>query len=66
MRDGQTTGTLELLLLSPTQLLTTLFSSSLWSYVFATLRVLVYLVVGIFLGIDYGNANVPFALLDSL
>ncbi len=63
VRDGQTTGTLELLLLSPTQLLTTLFSSSLWSYVFATLRVLVYLVVGIFLGIDYGNANVPFALL---
>lgn len=63
VRDGQTTGTLELLLLSPTQLLTTLLSSSLWSYVFATLRVFVYLIVGIFLGIDYGNANIPFALL---
>ena len=63
VRDGQTTGTLELMLLSPTRLLTTLFSASLWSYVFATLRVLVYLVVGIFLGMDYGSANLPFALL---
>lgn len=63
VREGQTTGTLELMLLSPTRLLTMLFSSSLWSYVFATLRVLVYLIVGIFLGMQYGNANLPAALV---
>jgi ABC-2 type transport system permease protein len=66
VREGQTTGTLELMLLSPTRLLSTLFSSSLWSYVFATVRVLVYIVVGIFLGMDYGRANLPFALLALL
>jgi ABC-2 type transport system permease protein len=66
IREGQTTGTLELMLLSPTRLVVTLFSSSLWSYVFATLRVLVYLLVGLFLGMQLGNANVPFALLALL
>lgn len=66
VREGQTTGTLELMLLSPVRLLPTLFSSSLWSYVFATLRVLVYIFVGILLGMDYGNANLPFAFLALL
>ena len=66
VREGQTTGTLELMLLSPTRLITTLFSSSLWSYVFATLRVFVYLIVGILLGTDYSSANVPMALLALL
>jgi ABC-2 type transport system permease protein len=63
VRDGQTTGTLELLLLSPTRLVVTLISSSLWSYVFATLRIGVYLIAGSLLGLGFGNANVPFALL---
>ena len=64
IRQGQTTGTLELMLLSPTRLVVTLLSSSLWSYVFATLRVLVYLVVGVGLGMSFDQANVPFALLS--
>ncbi len=63
VREGQTTGTLELMLLSPTRLVTTLLSSSLWSYVFATLRVLVYLIVGAALGMRFDHANLPFALL---
>jgi ABC-2 type transport system permease protein len=62
IREGQTTGTLELMLLSPTRLVITLFSSSLWSYVFATLRVAVYLLGGIALGMRLGNPNVLFAL----
>jgi ABC-2 type transport system permease protein len=62
IREGQTTGTLELMLLSPTRLVVTLFSSSLWSYVFASLRVLVYLLVGVALGMRFGQANLPFAL----
>jgi ABC-2 type transport system permease protein len=63
IRQGQTTGTLELMLLSPTRLVVTLLSSSLWSYVFATLRVLVYLIVGVALGMRFDQANLPFALL---
>src|SRR6266508_3643999 len=66
IREGQTTGTLELMLLSPTRLVITLFSSSLWSYVFATLRVLVYLLVGAALGMRFGQANLPFALVALL
>jgi ABC-2 type transport system permease protein len=64
IRQGQTTGTLELMLLSPTRLVVTLLSSSLWSYVFATLRVLVYLIVGAALGMRFDQANLPFALLS--
>ena len=64
IRQGQTTGTLELMLLSPTRLVVTLLSSSLWSYVFATLRVVVYLIVGAGLGMRFDQANVPFALLS--
>jgi ABC-2 type transport system permease protein len=64
IRQGQTTGTLELMLLSPTRLVVTLLSSSLWSYVFATLRVLVYLIVGVALGMRFDQANLPFALLS--
>jgi ABC-2 type transport system permease protein len=64
IRQGQTTGTLELMLLSPTHLIVTLLSSSLWSYVFATLRVMVYLIVGIALGMRFDNANLPLALLS--
>lgn len=62
IREGQTTGTLELMLLSPTRLVVTLFSSSLWSYVYATLRVLVYLLVGILFGMRFGNPNLLFAV----
>ena len=64
VRQGQTTGTLELMLLSPTRLVVTLLSSALWSYVFATLRVLVYLIVGVALGMRFDQANLPFALLS--
>jgi len=64
VREGQTTGTLELMLLSPTRLAITLVSSSLWSYVFATLRISVYLLGGIALGMGLDRANIPFALLS--
>jgi ABC-2 type transport system permease protein len=66
VREGQTTGTLELMLLSPTRLIITLLSSALWSYLYATLRVAVYLIVGMALGLDLGNANIPFALISLL
>ena len=62
MRDGQMTGTLELMLLSPTRLAVVLLSSSLWSYLFATVSMITYLVAGVALGMRLSQANIPVAL----
>jgi ABC-2 type transport system permease protein len=64
LRSAQVTGTLELMLLSPTRLPLLLLSSSLWSYAFATLNVLGYLLLGFALGMRLEQANVPLALLS--
>lgn len=64
IRDGQMTGTLELMLFSPTRLPLVLLSSSLWSYLFATLSVFTYLVMGVALGMRLDHANIPFALFS--
>jgi ABC-2 type transport system permease protein len=56
-------GTLEAMLASPTRLPIILFASSLWNFVFTSLRVLVYLLIGVLLfGVDFGGANVLAAL----
>jgi ABC-2 type transport system permease protein len=58
IREGQTMGTLEIMLLSPTRLSSILFASSLWSYCFTTLTVVIYLVIGsIIFGFDVSHAN---------
>ncbi len=64
IREGQVMGTLEIMLLSPTRLSTILLSSSLWAYLLTTVRVLVYLLVGVLIfGASLGKANVGTALL---
>lgn len=64
IREGQVMGTLEIMLLSPTRLSVILLSSSLWSYLLTTLRVVLYLIVGAFVfGADLGNANIGGAVL---
>jgi ABC-2 type transport system permease protein len=58
IREGQVTGTLEIMLLSPTRLSAILFSSSLWSYVQTTVNVAVYLIFGaIAFGFNIDHAN---------
>ena len=58
IRDGQMTGTLEIMLLSPTRLSMILFSSSLWDYLLTTMNVAVYLVVGVLVfGFNISQAN---------
>jgi ABC-2 type transport system permease protein len=47
IREGQLTGTLEIILSSPTRLFTFLFSSSLWGYIFTTIRLSLFFLVGI-------------------
>lgn len=58
LRESQTTGTLELMLLSPSRLPVILLSSTLWLQASATLGAATYLVVGAFLGADFSRADV--------
>jgi ABC-2 type transport system permease protein len=58
IREGQTTGTLEIMLLSPTRLSSILLSSSLWPYLFTTINVVFYLIVGVLVfGFNVSQAN---------
>ncbi|MCC7202148.1 MAG: ABC transporter permease [Nitrospirae bacterium] len=64
IRDGQLTGTLEIILTSPTRLFTFLFSSSLWSYIFTTFRLFMYFLVSIFVfELKIGMINIPAAFV---
>jgi ABC-2 type transport system permease protein len=64
IREGQTTGTLEIMLLSPTRLSVILLSSSIWSYLETTLNVIIYLVVGaLVFGFNVTQANLLTALV---
>lgn len=65
LRQAQTTGTLEALMMTPTSVSLVVVGSALWSYAFTTFRVLVYLLLGtVFLGLHLGNANYPAALVS--
>jgi ABC-2 type transport system permease protein len=66
LRQAQTTGTLEAMLTSPSGISTIVICSSLWSFIMATLRVMVYLVLGaLFIkpGIVQGNYLCAFLIL---
>ncbi len=60
IREGQMMGTLEIMLLSPARLSMILLSSSIWTYVFESLKVAFFLAIGsIVFGISFPAANVP-------
>ena len=63
VRDEQMMGTLEAMLVTPTSTSSIIALSSLWNFIFASFRVLLYLVIGILLGVDMTQANVGGALL---
>jgi ABC-2 type transport system permease protein len=64
IREGQMMGTLEIVLLSPTRLSVILLSSSLWSYLLTTLRVVIYLVIGVLVfGANLSQANLITAVV---
>ncbi len=64
LRDAQITGTLEAMLLTPTDLPTIIISSCLWDYLFTTLRVFIYLLLGtLVFGANLSNANYLGALV---
>ena len=57
LRLAQTTGTLEAMLMTPAPVSAVILGSAAWSYVFTTFRVGVYLLLGVALGMQMGNAN---------
>ena len=64
IRDGQLTGTLEIIFISPTRSFTYLMSSTLWTYLLTTFRIMIYLFTGVFVfGLDIGKANLLAAIL---
>lgn len=58
IRDAQIMGTLEALLVTQTEIPTIILGSSIYSYVFTSIQVIVYLLLGVFVfGINFGDAN---------
>lgn len=58
LRRSQTTGTLEAMLTTPTSLSTIIISSSLWDYFLTTVRVFIYLFIGVtLLGVELQDGN---------
>lgn len=63
IREEQMLGTLEAMMSTPTSLTTIILSSSLWRFLFTSISVLVYLLVGAAFGISFAGANILGALI---
>ncbi|MDY6794005.1 MAG: ABC transporter permease [Actinomycetota bacterium] len=63
IREEQMMGTLEAMLGTPTSLSTIVLSSSLWRFLFSSVTVVAYLLVGAAFGISFRGANIPAALV---
>ncbi len=58
LREAQTNGTLEAMLMTPSRVSTVILSSAIWAYLFTTARVALYLVFGVALfGLQLTGAN---------
>ncbi|MBL7094945.1 ABC transporter permease [candidate division KSB1 bacterium] len=64
IRDAQMMGTLEALLVTQTEIPTIILGSSIYSYLFTSFQVLLYLVLGgVLFGVNFGSANYLGALV---
>ena len=64
IRSEQVQGTLESLLLTPTKVSIILLGFGLWNLIFATLDVILYIGLGLFLfGIDFSHVNIISAIV---
>lgn len=64
IRREQMLGTLEAMLVTPTNISVIVFSSSLWNFLSTSLGVIVYLLVGkVLFGIEIGNVNLPAVII---
>ncbi|MFC2172026.1 ABC transporter permease [Acidobacteriota bacterium] len=57
LRQGQMMGTLEAMLLTPTDAGLIIFFSSLWSYIRTSVNMVIFLAIGACFGMAIGNAN---------
>ncbi len=57
IRDAQLTGTLEIVLATPTQLPTLVLSSAVWSFTFTSLQTALFLLIAIPFGLDLHHVN---------
>lgn len=57
IREHQLMGTLEIIMLSPTPMLLILLCSSLWGYIFTSVRFALFLLLGIAYGLDLSHVN---------
>jgi len=59
IRSEQVEGTIESVLVTPTPINTILFSMTLWSFIFATINMAVYILLGVFVfRIDFSHINI--------
>jgi len=64
IRRAQTTGTMEAMLTTPTNISTMILSSSLWQYTLTTIRVIVFLIIGSLIAdLNLSEGNYAAALL---
>ncbi len=64
LSTAQVTGTMEALLMTPSRLSIVVVGSVLYDYLYTTLRVVIFLVAGVLLGVRLSNANWGAALLS--
>lgn len=57
IRGDQMLGTLECVLVTPTSLATVVMSPGLWGFTLTALQVILYIVLGMFLGVDFSHVN---------
>ena len=57
IRDAQLTGTLEIVLATPTQLPTLVLSSAVWSFTLTALQTVAYLGIAVLFGLDLTHVN---------
>ncbi len=63
IRDGQLTGTLEVVLATPTTLPVLVLSSGVWSFALTSLQTLVFLIIALLFGLDLSHLNLGTALV---
>jgi ABC-2 type transport system permease protein len=57
IRDAQLTGTLEIVLATPTQLPTLVLSSALWSFTYTSMQTALYLGIAVLFGLNLTHVN---------
>ena len=63
IRDGQLTGTLEVVLATPTTLPVLVLSSGLWSFTLTALQTTAFLLIAVAFGLDLSHVNLVTALV---